>query len=90
VSDITPFEPKSYANLGAVLDCYVPADASGLVVVADPSLLTYRDQLIALSARDAIATIYPLPDFPAAGGLMSYGVNMTDGHDLVGGYTARR
>jgi putative tryptophan/tyrosine transport system substrate-binding protein len=80
---------RNEGDIAAAFATVRQRDASGLVVVADPSLLTYRDQLIDLSARHAIATIYPLPDFPAAGGLMSYSVNMTDGHDLVGGYAGR-
>jgi putative ABC transport system substrate-binding protein len=64
-------------------------NARGLVVVSDPSALTRGDQLIALSARHGVATIYPVPDLPAAGGLMSYGVSMTDGYDLLASYASR-
>jgi putative ABC transport system substrate-binding protein len=57
--------------------------------VSDPFLLTYHEQLITLSASQAIPTIYSVPDFPVARGLMSYGVNLTDGHDLLGSYAGR-
>jgi len=86
---LTLLNARNERDIDAAFATLVQRDARGLVVVADPSWRTYRDQLIALSARDAIATIYPFLDFPPAGGLMSYGVNITDGHDLIGSYAAR-
>jgi putative tryptophan/tyrosine transport system substrate-binding protein len=80
---------RNESDIDAAFTTLLQQDARGVVVVADPFLLTHHEQLIALSARHAIATIYFMPDFPAAGGLMSYGVNMTDGHDLLGSYTGR-
>jgi putative tryptophan/tyrosine transport system substrate-binding protein len=80
---------RNESDIDAAFVALAQRYAGGLVVVSDASALTQRDRLIALSARYAIATIYPLPDFPAAGGLMSYGVNIADGHDLLGSYAGR-
>ena len=46
-------------------------------------------QLAALAARYALPGIYPFPDFPAAGGLMSYGVGLADAYRQAGVYTGR-
>src|SRR5262249_6976885 len=83
------FNARNEADIDAAFVTLVQQDARGLVVVSDPSALTRLDQLIVLSARHAIATIYPTPDFPVAGGLMSYGVNLAYGNDLVGGYAGQ-
>jgi putative ABC transport system substrate-binding protein len=42
-----------------------------------------------LAARYAIPAIYEFRDFPAAGGLMSYGSNLPDAYHQVGLYTGR-
>lgn len=43
----------------------------------------------ALAARHALPAIYSLRDVPAAGGLMSYGVDLSDTYRLVGVYVGR-
>ena len=46
-------------------------------------------KLAALTVRHAVPAIYQLRDFPAAGGLMSYGSDILDGYRLAGVYTGR-
>jgi putative ABC transport system substrate-binding protein len=60
-----------------------------LVATADPFLTSRRDQLVALAARYKVPTVYPLRDFPDAGGLMSYGTSQTDSHRQAGNYVGR-
>jgi putative tryptophan/tyrosine transport system substrate-binding protein len=60
-----------------------------LVVQTDPFFLGRRDQILALAARHAIPAIYYLRDYPAAGGLMSYGTSLSDALRLVGNYAGR-
>src|SRR5262249_2309058 len=62
---------------------------SALVVGVDPSFLARREQIVALAARHAIATIYPLRDFAVHGGLMSYGTDFADSYRQAGVYTGR-
>ena len=47
------------------------------------------DQLIALITRLAVPAIYISRDYVDAGGLMSYGANLSDGDHLAGTYTGR-
>ena len=60
-----------------------------LVVQADPFFLGQREQIVALAAHHAVPAIYYLKDFPAAGGLVSYGTSLADALRLVGNYTGR-
>src|SRR5262249_18568043 len=48
-----------------------------------------RDQLVVLSARHAIPTIYDLRDFVVAGGLMSYGTSLADAYRQLGVYAGK-
>jgi len=61
----------------------------GLVVGADSFFFIQRDQLVALSGRDAVPTMYFFREFATAGGLISFGTNLADGYRQVGLYTAR-
>src|SRR5262249_8296008 len=63
--------------------------AGALVVGPDPFFFSRRDLIAELATRHAMPTIYYLRDFAAAGGLMSYGVSVTDGYRQVGIYAGR-
>jgi putative tryptophan/tyrosine transport system substrate-binding protein len=51
------------------------ASNGGLVVLPSPFTVTHSQRIIELAAQHRLPAIYPLPNFPAAGGLISYGVN---------------
>jgi len=63
--------------------------ASGLVIGIDSFFTARREQLGALALRHGIAAIYQDRDFAVAGGVMTYGVSLTEGYRLVGLYTGR-
>jgi putative ABC transport system substrate-binding protein len=48
-----------------------------------------RDNLTSLAARRKIPAIYPFHEFTAAGGLMSYGMDLSDAYRQVGVYAGR-
>ena len=60
-----------------------------LLVCADPFLYFRRDQVVALTARDAIPAVYDQREFVLAGGLSSYGTSLADGYRQVGIYAGR-
>jgi putative ABC transport system substrate-binding protein len=62
---------------------------SALVVSADPFFFSRRNKLVELAVRQTLPAIYPMRDFAAAGGLMSYGPSLADGYRLVGVYAGR-
>ena len=60
-----------------------------LVVTADGFLISRQHQIVALAARYAMPTMYPLSQYVAAGGLMSYGANLPDAFLQTGIYVGR-
>jgi putative tryptophan/tyrosine transport system substrate-binding protein len=72
----------AFANLA-----HKPVDA----LVVGPSLLTNnrRVQLITLAAYHKVPAIYSFRESAEAGGLMSYGANLTEAHHQVGVYAGR-
>jgi putative tryptophan/tyrosine transport system substrate-binding protein len=60
-----------------------------LIVGVDPFFLARRDYIIALAARHAIPTLYPVRDFAVSGGLMSYATDFADSYRQAGIYTCR-
>ena len=63
--------------------------ADAMLVGSDPMLLARREQVTALVARHKIPAIYPLREFAAAGGLVSYGSSVTNAYREAGLYAAR-
>lgn len=60
-----------------------------VMVGTDGFFIDRRNQIAALAIRHRVIGIYPFPDFPQAGGLMSYGPSLADGYRQVGVYAGR-
>jgi putative ABC transport system substrate-binding protein len=63
--------------------------AGALLIGPDPFFTSRLQQLAALSIRHSMPAIYSNREFPVAGGLMNYGISITDVYRLVGVYTGR-
>jgi putative tryptophan/tyrosine transport system substrate-binding protein len=63
--------------------------AGGLVIGADAFFNSQSEQLAGLTVRHAIPAVYSLRRFAAAGGLMSYGGDITEQYRQIGDYTGR-
>ena len=63
--------------------------AGGLVIGADTFLNARSEQLATLAVRHSIPTISPYRQFTRAGGLMSYGANITAASLQAAAYTGR-
>jgi putative tryptophan/tyrosine transport system substrate-binding protein len=63
--------------------------AGALHMAGDAFFNTRREQFIVLSARHVLPTVFSLREFPAAGGLMSYGPSLADAYRQQGIYAGR-
>jgi putative ABC transport system substrate-binding protein len=75
--------------IDAAFASMVKEGAGALLVGVDPFFTARRDHIVALAARHAIPTLYPVREFAVAGGLMSYGTDFADSYRQVGIYTGR-
>jgi putative tryptophan/tyrosine transport system substrate-binding protein len=58
--------------------------AEGLLVTDEAENVTYRTLIVELAAKGRLPTIYPYRQFVEAGGLMAYGVDVSDlGHRVA-------
>jgi putative ABC transport system substrate-binding protein len=83
------FNASTEAEIDAVFAGMVQQRVDALVVGADSFLFSRHDQLAALAAHAALPAIYPYRESAAAGGLMSYGTDLTDTYRKVGNYVGR-
>jgi putative ABC transport system substrate-binding protein len=77
-SDLEP----AFANLAS-------KGAHAMITSTDPFFFGVRGQLVALAANYRIPTIYDFREYPAAGGLMSYGTNIAALYRQVGVYAGK-
>jgi putative ABC transport system substrate-binding protein len=77
------------SELDAAFETIAPDRTEGLFVGSNPFFNRQRDQLVGLATRHTIPTIYAFREFPAAGGLISYGSRLADTYRQVGIYTGR-
>jgi putative ABC transport system substrate-binding protein len=79
----------SQGEIDAAFATAAQVDARALLVGAGAFFNNLRDQLVQLAKRYSIPAMYHVREIAVAGGLMSYGVNLTDAYRLVGNYTGR-
>jgi len=83
------FRATSESDLDAVFATLGQLRPGGLVISGDAFFTSRSERLAALALRHAIPAIYQFREFPADGGLMSYGASITDACRQVGVYTGR-
>jgi putative ABC transport system substrate-binding protein len=63
--------------------------AGGLVIGADPFFTSRIKRLAEMAIDHRVPAIYEFREFTTAGGLLSYGAELTDSYRLAGNYTGR-
>jgi putative ABC transport system substrate-binding protein len=86
---IVALQASSDAEIEAGFGAAVEQKVAALFVNIDPFFLSRRELFALLSARYRLPTIYPLRDFVAAGGLMSYGANFVNAWQQSGIYAGK-
>jgi putative ABC transport system substrate-binding protein len=79
---------SSEREIDDVFESLIQSRAGALTIGPDALFKSRMEQLVALTVRHAMPTIYNR-DFAAAGGLIGYGASLTDSPRLAGIYTGR-
>jgi putative tryptophan/tyrosine transport system substrate-binding protein len=80
---------RSESEIDAAFAALARQRVSALFVAAHTNFNDHRDQIVALTARDAVAGSFSVREYVAAGGLTSYGPSQADVYRQAGIYTGR-
>ena len=83
------FDTGTSAQINAAFATLAYERADALFVSADPLFTVRRVQLATMAARYAIPSSFSVADVVEAGGLMSYGTDISDAYRQIGVYTGR-
>jgi putative ABC transport system substrate-binding protein len=83
------FNVGSDREIDAAFATIIDQRIGGLLVQPDPLFTGRRDQLVLLTTRHAIPTVFGFREFAMAGGLMSYGTSLRAAYRHVGVYAGR-
>jgi putative ABC transport system substrate-binding protein len=87
--DIVVVNAATDAEINAAFATLSQKRVAAVVVGSDPFFDSRRERIIALAAQHLIPAIYHWREYPAAGGLMSYGASIADAYRQVGRYVGR-
>src|SRR5262249_37181160 len=82
-------EASTIGEIDAAFAALARERPDALFVTGDPVFRIRRVQLALLAAHHRLPAIYALRDYAEAGGLMSYGANISDAHRQGGVYVGR-
>jgi putative ABC transport system substrate-binding protein len=71
------------------IDALAQKSNGGLLVLPDVSTLNHRDLIIARTAQRRLPAVYPFRFFAVNGGLVSYGIDVTDSYRQIASYVDR-
>jgi len=77
-TELTKVPVRSAAEIEPALATIARQGGNGLMCLPDPFTNAHRDLIVGLAARYRLPAIYFLRSFVAAGGLVSYGIDVTD------------
>jgi putative ABC transport system substrate-binding protein len=80
---------SSERDLGAVFVTLVQLRAGALIITADGLFADHIDQMAALARRYSVPATFQFREFPAAGGLMSYGPAFGEAYRQAGNLAGR-
>jgi putative ABC transport system substrate-binding protein len=87
--EVSVQEAATDVEIEAAFAALVKAGVGGLIVQNDPFFDSRRAHILTLSARSRIPGIFHIREFPADGGLMSYGASLSDTYRQVGVYAGK-
>jgi len=80
---------SSQSDIDAVFERFVRDRVQAALVDSDAVFFSHLQQITALAARHAIPAMYVSRQYVEAGGLISYGANVSDAYREVGSYAGK-
>jgi ABC-type uncharacterized transport system substrate-binding protein len=76
-------------EIDAAFTTFAQQQVGAVVIASDPFLVSRREQIVSLAARQTMPIICSVRDWVAAGGLMSYGNSLREAYRHAGLYVGR-
>ena len=86
---IQVFRSSTDSEIAPAFEAIEQHRIAALIVAADPFLDNRRDRIVAYAARLGVPAMYQFREHAAAGGLMSYGIDLADVYRQLGVYVGR-
>jgi putative tryptophan/tyrosine transport system substrate-binding protein len=87
--EVSPLNVRDAGEIERAVVAFARSSDGGLIVTASALSVVHRDLIIALAARHRLPAIYYRRIFATAGGLISYGPDVTDQNRRAAGYVDR-
>jgi putative ABC transport system substrate-binding protein len=87
--EVSVQEAGTDAEIEAAMASFVKGGVGGFIVQNDPFFDSRRARILTLSAGSRLPGIFHIREFPADGGLMSYGASLSDTYRQVGVYAGK-
>jgi putative ABC transport system substrate-binding protein len=87
--EIVILKASTESEIDAAFETLVQQQAGALLIGPDAFFFIRRDQLAALATRHAVPAIFDVREFPAAGGLASYGASLSAANRQIGVYVGK-
>jgi putative ABC transport system substrate-binding protein len=83
------FRATNEQEIEAAFATFEKQRVDALLVAGDPFFNGRREQIVALATRHSLPGIYEFREYAAAGGLMSYGIDLPDNYRQMAVYVGR-
>ncbi len=87
--DVLVLKASSEREIDAAFASFIQQRVNAVLLGSDGFFFSRRDQLVGLAVLHAVPVIYYLREYTMAGGLISYGTDITDAYRLAATYVGR-
>ena len=87
--ELSPLDAVNAAEIERAVTSFSRTANGGLIALPTGLTTIHRDLIVKLAARYQLPAVYPYRYFVTAGGLMSYGLDLTDSFRRAAGYMDR-
>ena len=87
--EVSPINVRDAREIERAVAAFARSANGGLIVTAGPLTALHRELIMTLAARYKLPTVYPNRDYPAGGGLISYGPDLVDEFRRAASYVDR-